>query len=181
MWLRFMYRDTINSMDLLAKFNQENVSVEEEKQLEQRRSVRGVVLDTDNNIALLFTQDKGYYSIPGGGVNDDETYEQGIIRECKEETGCDTEIVKYIGTTLEYRKNDRQISEAWGYILKVVGKKGTSVLVGDEDESEKSTVVLWVSVPEAIRLIESLPAPSKLYLQNCLERDLTFLKAVKIS
>ncbi|NCU39117.1 hypothetical protein EOL96_08900, partial [Candidatus Saccharibacteria bacterium] len=63
-------------MDLLAKFNQENVSVEEEKELEQRRSVRGIVFDTDNNIALLFTQDKGYYSIPGGGVNDDETYEQ---------------------------------------------------------------------------------------------------------
>lgn len=168
-------------MNLLANFNQENVSDDEAKQLQHKHSTRGIVFDTDNNIALLFTQDKGYYSIPGGGVNDDETYEQGIIRECKEEVGCDAEIIKYIGTTLEYRKNQKLLSESWGYILKIVGEKSLLVLVGDEDESEKSTIVLWVPVLEAIRLIESLPTPSELYLRNCVDRDLAFLKAIDVN
>ncbi|MEI6850946.1 MAG: NUDIX hydrolase [Candidatus Saccharibacteria bacterium] len=168
-------------MNLLATFNQENVSDDEVKQFQHKRSTRGIVFDKDNNIALLFTKNKGYYSIPGGAVNDDETYEQGAIRECKEETGCDAEIIRYIGTTLEYRKNNNLLSESWGYILKIVGEKGLLILIGDEDESEKSTVVLWVSVTKAINLIKSLPAPSELYLQNCLDRDLAFLKALDIN
>lgn len=168
-------------MNLLASFNQENVSDDEAKQLQHQRSTRGIVFDTDNNIALLFTQDKGYYSLPGGGANDDETYEQATIRECKEETGCDAEITKYIGTTLEYRKNKNILSEAWCYILKLVGEKGPVVLIGDEDESEKSTIVLWVPVSEAISLIESVPKPPELYLQNTLNRDLAFLKAVDVN
>lgn len=71
-------------MNLLATFNQENVSDGEAEQFQHRKSNRGIVFDTDNNIALLFTQDKNYYSIPGGEVDGDETYEQAIIRECKE-------------------------------------------------------------------------------------------------
>lgn len=168
-------------MNLLASFNQENVSDDEAKQLQHQRSTRGVVFDADNNIALLFTQDKRYYSIPGGGANDGETYEQATIRECKEETGCDAEIVKYIGTIFEYRKNKNILAESWGYILKLVGEKGPIVLVGDEDESEKSTIVLWVPISEAISLIESVPKPPELYLQNTLNRDLTFLKAVDVN
>lgn len=168
-------------MNLLATFNQENVSDNEARQLQHRRSTRGIVFDSDNNIALLFAQEKSYYSIPGGGVNVDETYEQGIIRECKEETGCDIEIIRYIGTTLEYRKNNNQVCEAWGYILKVVGEKGPVVLVGDEDESEKTTIILWVPISEAIRLIESVPISPELYLNNTLSRDLVFLKAVDVN
>jgi len=104
-----------------------------------------------------------------------------LFVNAKEEVGCDTEIIKYIGTTLEYRKNNKQLIESWGYILKIVGEKGFIVLVGDEDESEKRTVVLWTTVSEAIHLIESLPTPSKLYLQNCVNRDLAFLKAVDVN
>ena len=35
-----------------------------------------------------------YFTIPGGGVEEGETYEEAAIRETKEETCCDIEIVK---------------------------------------------------------------------------------------
>ena len=35
-----------------------------------------------------------YFTIPGGGVEDDEEYDKTAIRETKEETCCDIKIVK---------------------------------------------------------------------------------------
>ena len=35
-----------------------------------------------------------YYTIPGGGVEDDEEYSETAVRETKEETCCDIEIIK---------------------------------------------------------------------------------------
>lgn len=165
-------------MNLLASFNEENVTDDEAKQLRHRRAVRGVVFDSNNNIALLHAKNEGYYTLPGGGVEDEETYEQGIVRECKEEIGCDVEIIKYIGTTLEYRKRKNTLSESWGYIARVVGEKGSPFLVGNESEAEQNSVVIWVSLPEAIRLMESIPTPEELYNQYTIERDLAFLRAV---
>ena len=37
-----------------------------------------------------------YFTIPGGGVEDDEEYSETAIRETKEETCCDIEIVKFL-------------------------------------------------------------------------------------
>ena len=37
-----------------------------------------------------------YFTIPGGGVEDDEENDVAAIRETKEETCCDIEIIKYI-------------------------------------------------------------------------------------
>lgn len=166
-------------MNLIASFNIENVSDDEARQLRHRRAVRGIVIDSDNNIALLHAKNEGYYGLPGGGVDSEETYEQGIARECKEEVGCDIEIMKYIGTTFEYRKRNNLLNESWGYITKVIGEKGSPILVGDENEAEKNSVLIWVSLKEAIRLMESIPIQSELYNQYCVDRDLIFLRTAE--
>jgi len=163
-------------MNIIALFNKENVSEDESKKLRHRRAVRGVVFDSENNVALLHAKNEGYYSIPGGGVDNEETCEEAIVRECKEEVGCDVEIVTYIGTTLEYRKGNNLLNESWGYVVKIIRGKGLPFFVGDESEAEKNSILIWVSITEAIKLLESLPIQSELYAQYCLDRDLTFLK-----
>ena len=40
---------------------------------------------------------RGYWIIPGGRANFGETIEEAGIRELKEETGLDVEIIKMIG------------------------------------------------------------------------------------
>jgi len=163
-------------MELIASFNQENVSDTDAKEFRHRRTVREIVFDSDNNIALLHAKNEGYYVLPGGGVDSEETYEQGIVRECKEEVGCDVEIVKYIGTTFEYRKRNKLLNESWGYVTKIIGEKGLPILIGDENDAEKNSVILWVSLTEAISLMKSIPIQSEIYEQYCVDRDLTFLR-----
>ena len=40
---------------------------------------------------------RGYWALPGGRMDPGETVEQTIVREVKEETGLDVEIVRKIG------------------------------------------------------------------------------------
>ena len=159
-------------METLAIFNRENVTEEELKTFRTRRAIRGVIFDRGNNIALLHQTEKGWYAIPGGGVEDGETFEQGIIRECKEEIGCDIEIVENLGTTLEYRKSRNSINESQGFIASVVGDKGSPIA---DDETSDSDII-WVSMAEAVRFMENTPIQEEFYDQYCIERDLAFLK-----
>ena len=44
---------------------------------------------------------KGYWGLPGGRMDPGETIEQTVVREVKEETGLDVEIVRKIGEYVE--------------------------------------------------------------------------------
>lgn len=56
--------------------------------------VTGILVE-DNKILLVKQKvsDKRNWSLPGGKLEQGETVEQGIIREMKEETGLDVEII----------------------------------------------------------------------------------------
>jgi 8-oxo-dGTP diphosphatase len=49
---------------------------------------------------------KGYWAVPGGRMDPGETVEQTIVREVKEETGLDVEIVHKIGEYVEVGVKD---------------------------------------------------------------------------
>ncbi len=52
-----------------------------------RKNTEGYFLDKNNNI-LAQVSKEGYLLFPGGGVEEQETPEQGLIRETFEETGA---------------------------------------------------------------------------------------------
>lgn len=56
------------------------------------------ILIEDGNVLLIYRErDKEkYYVFPGGGIEENETKEDCIKRECKEELGIDIEIKKYL-------------------------------------------------------------------------------------
>ena len=70
--------------------------------MEKRISARGIIIE-DNYIYVMFRRRindgiiKEYYVIPGGGINDDETLEENLIREMKEEFSIDVRIIGYLG------------------------------------------------------------------------------------
>lgn len=68
---------------------------------EQKPRITSAVLVENNGKFLLAERNKenynGYWIIPGGGVKFGETIEQAAIREIKEETNLDVNIVKLIG------------------------------------------------------------------------------------
>lgn len=167
-------------MEILEILNKENVTKEELKTFRTRNAVRGVIFDKDNNIALLQSITHGYFGLPGGKVEDGETNEQGILRESLEETGCTVEIITLLGQTLEYRKQHGVINCSVGYAVRVIGEKGLPTFIGDENELEKNSIVVWVTIEVAIKLLfSSINTKDNLYHRYCLERDLVFLEKAR--
>lgn len=158
-------------------FNNENVLETEYEQYRHRRAARVVVFDNNDNVAILHPIEKNWYGLPGGGVEEGETYEQGIIRECKEEIGCDIKIETLLGITIEYRKLDNLINESHGYTSHVVGTKGRPFA----DDETNDSIIMWMPISEAIHLMENTPQQENLYDQYCIERDLTFLKQALVT
>jgi 8-oxo-dGTP diphosphatase len=64
---------------------------------------------------------KGGLALPGGFVEKDETVEQAVVRESKEETGLDTEIVRLIGVYSEPGRDPRGPTVSVCYRLRVTG------------------------------------------------------------
>jgi 8-oxo-dGTP pyrophosphatase MutT (NUDIX family) len=76
-------------MKEIAFLNPENVTEDEVKTYSVREAARAVVLDDDNNVALLHATATDYYKLPGGGLDDDVDKIVALKRECIEEIGCD--------------------------------------------------------------------------------------------
>lgn len=163
-------------MEILREFNDEGVTVEESKDFQYRIAVRVVALDNDGNMGLLHVTRGGYYAIPGGAVDPGETLEQAALREVREEIGCNVQLGRCLGRILEYARDWKSINDTTMYLARVIGEKGTPVWIGDEDEDEKSAVVEWVPISEAILRIEALAPQKTLYKQYYIDRTLTFLK-----
>lgn len=60
----------------------------------RHRSMALVIRNQRILMEKLFYGDRYFYSIPGGGIEENETPEEAAIRELKEETGLDGTIVK---------------------------------------------------------------------------------------
>ncbi|MGA2386387.1 MAG: NUDIX hydrolase [Candidatus Bathyarchaeia archaeon] len=66
---------------------------------------------------------KCYWALPGGRMEPGETVEQTIVRECKEETGLNVEIVRVIGEYVEKGVKDDVKYEYYPtcFVVKPVG------------------------------------------------------------
>lgn len=64
----------------------------------------------DGKIVLIKRKNppfENYYALPGGFVEKGETVEQALVREVKEETGLDVDIVKLVGVYSEPDRDPR--------------------------------------------------------------------------
>ena len=71
--------------------------------MDKRVSARGIIIE-DKEVYLMFRRRilddgsiKEYYVIPGGGINDNESLEDCLKRELKEELSIDIKINSYLG------------------------------------------------------------------------------------
>ena len=72
--------------------------------MKKRVSSRAIIIE-DNKLLTMFRRKvkkdgsvKEYYVIPGGGLEENETLEENVIRELKEEFNVYIEIVKFLST-----------------------------------------------------------------------------------
>lgn len=80
-----------------------------------------------NDLYLIAKRGKGVHEgvweFPGGKVEDEETQELAIIREFKEELGIDVEVVQYITSIVDKRKDVDIFVHA--YLLQLIKGKPT--------------------------------------------------------
>ncbi len=60
-------------------------------------SVAGVVVDEAGRVLVIQRRDNGRWEAPGGILERDETFEEGVAREVAEETGVTVEVERLTG------------------------------------------------------------------------------------
>jgi len=128
--------------------NLENVSEQEANQYCFREAARAIVIDKNECVGLIHATKNNYYKLPGGGIEEGETKESALKRECKEEIGCDVEIVNEVGSIVEYRKQFSLKQVSYCYIAKLIGKKGSPKL--EQDEIDEGFETVWLPIEEAL-------------------------------
>ena len=75
--------------------------------IERRPSVRGIIIK-DSKIAMMHSLLYEYYKLPGGGIEPNETYEEALVREVKEESGLTVkqETIKEYGYVQRIEKGN---------------------------------------------------------------------------
>ena len=137
--------------------------------IEGRRVVaRGITFINDNVLLIERYRKENnqmlhYYTIPGGGVEINEKYEDAAIRETLEETTCDVKIKEYLGK--EYYPNG--ICH-WFYCEYI---KGTPTLSGEEKERNNpdnfyKVVLIKISDIDNINIL----GKGKEYLKECYKK-----------
>lgn len=147
---------------------------------EKRSAARAIIVDQQSRVALMHVTKKGYYKLPGGGVDPGETLEQTLFRELREEAGASNiEIISDIGTIIEYREAWEKIGTYYCYLVKVTGPLVSPNQT--EKEIEHGYEVTWAKdIEEAIALVES--GEPKEYGHDFEKlRELTFLTYAKSS
>ncbi len=138
-------------MKLLATLNPEYASDKEADGFKRREAARAIVFDADGKIALLNVAKKGYHKLPGGGVEAGEGVVDALMRECREEIGCQIAIIDALGEIVEYRKMFKIKQTSFCYLAKVVGPKGEPMFM--PDELADGFEVQWVPFAVAKQLL----------------------------
>jgi 8-oxo-dGTP diphosphatase len=60
-------------------------------------SVAGIVINASGQVLVIRRRDNGHWQPPGGVLELDETFEQGVVREVAEETGAHVAIERLSG------------------------------------------------------------------------------------
>ena len=113
------------------------------------------IIEFPPQMILLIKRDtvpfKGFWALPGGRAEPDETVEQTIVREVKEETGLDVAILRKIG---EYHEHGTQGGVEYDYypacfLVKVVGGE----LKRQESEIQEVQLFSFEEVPENLAFV----------------------------
>jgi ADP-ribose pyrophosphatase YjhB (NUDIX family) len=147
--------------------------------VKQHQSVRVVLLDDKNLVAVLYVGKVKFHTLPGGGIEEGESPEQAAIRETLEETGCESEIIQTLGVIEESSKTCDWNGINTCFMMKIKGIKGVQRLT--EIESDEETEVRWYDLHEALKIITNQKISARSEREEGIgkiiqERDIILLK-----
>jgi len=117
-----------------------------------RFSARGAILNSQNQVGLIYMSANGFYKLPGGGIETNETKETAFQRETEEETGYKCKILCELGCIEEHKFQNNFLQVSYCFIGKTEPEKIECSLA----ESEKSLgfEFAWTELDNAIELFK---------------------------
>lgn len=115
-----------------------------------RNTARCIMLNSTNQICLLYSKAKDYYAIPGGGIEPGESLLDALKRETLEETGYTIKNPKPLGKIHEERYN--RLTDTYFFTATPLAKTHTHYM---EDEIEEDYELIWLSLEDTIKHLES--------------------------
>lgn len=116
-----------------------------------REAVRAIIRDGDK-ILLIYSEKNGDYKLPGGGVEEGETYEEALIREVEEEAGVRVSVVKEVFRVMEYDEGQFDDCDLFKmlsiYYIAIITRTLKQKL--DSYEYEMGFIPKWVELSQAI-------------------------------
>ena len=130
------------------------------------------IIDGENRLLLIERRDSGKWAMPGGTLEMEESLEECIIREIREETGIDASIEGVIGT---YSNPENRIAYSDGEVRRefsivFFGRPDNAAITVDDE----STSARWVPIDE----IRSLPVAAS--QRRRLDDVLEFLRSRRV-
>lgn len=148
--MNIRFEEELKSWKKIGFLNPKDITEEDAKSLPVRYGTRTVVLTKDNKVVLIKIASEKTYTLVGGNIEDGESVEDGMIRECKEESGYDVVQVSTLGYIELWKKDYRRF--VFGFLAKTVGYQGYLSLTSEEIELGHE--VYECSIDEAIFLLE---------------------------
>ena len=112
-----------------------------------RSGVYGVIVNNEGKVAVLKTI-TGYFLLPGGGIENNETHKECLERECLEEIGCRINVDKYLGKASMYH-----LSKQNKYILGIGYFYMVNLQCNSKYEIEKDKELVWMDPYECMKCL----------------------------
>lgn len=112
------------------------------------RTAAYAILLRDGRMAVM--RRNGKLDLPGGGIEGDETPEEAVVRECREEAGFEVVVGAFVGEVLQYFVNTDgkpYANHARIYLAEIVAER-PETKIEDDHETE------WLTPTEALLALE---------------------------
>ena len=145
-----------------------------------RHAVRAVIMRGDE-LLMIYSTKVGDYKFPGGGVNQDESHEQALIREVREECGMSLLLIgNEICRVVEYDRPMEQeydVFKMTSYYYQCEVQDGFGSQKLDDYEVNLGFEPVWIKLDRAMELnkvLLNVPHPPKR-----LDREVLILEYLK--
>lgn len=107
------------------------------------RGVSAIIFNDKNQVLLILRDDMPAWNLVGGGVDEGETFEEGLIRETMEEACVEIDIVRQCGHYFNISRKGNKI-EVKSYVCKIkngkakLGNEGVCLQYFDLDKLPKN-------------------------------------------